>query len=126
MLAFCQADVDGRQDGEDVCLKECDQALEAIHCNQEQEPDECDDAHAQSGSKACGDDLGGVEHEDLAQDGKDAEDHVACEHVAVESNSQGQKTNDQGDELKEPDDGDHRNGKTVRGDGLNVAEAALG
>ena len=51
---------------------------------------------------------------------------MAGEHVAVKSNGKGKQADDQGEELEEPDDRNHRLRKARRSDGLDVAPAALG
>ena len=62
----------------------------------------------------------------MRHDGEDAQDHVTREHVAVKSNGQRQQTDDQREELEEPDDRHHGSREAGRGDGLDVAPAALG
>ena len=51
---------------------------------------------------------------------------MAGEHVAVKSNGKGQQADDQGEELEEPDNRNHRLRKARRSDGLDIAPAALG
>ena len=114
-----QADVHRAQDGEHVGLQERHQHLERVHGEQEQHPGDGDGPHRNARA------LDGGADEHAGEQGEDAEHHVACEHVAVESHGQREHAQHRGEELEEPHDGHHDHGQAGRRERLEVAAQAL-
>ena len=115
-----QADVHRAEDGEHVGLQERNQHLESVHGEQEQHPRDGDASHADARA------LDGRANEHAGEQRENAENHMAGEHVSVESNGQREHAQHGGEQLEEPHDGNHDQRQARRRERLEVAAEALG
>lgn len=105
-LFLGRLDVDGREKREDECLDDSNQELDRVDDDQDELPDHRHARGSHGGSTLLGNrkDLLG---KDTRKDRERAHDDVAGEHIAKESDGQGNQTKEGREELNKPDGRSH-------------------